>query len=221
MWSPDNESLYFASNRGGEPGIYRKDVAGAGTVELVMRGENSMWPTSISPDGRYLLVTERSAESRDDLSLFSLEGGELTPFRHTEFSEWAGAISPDGRWVAYHSDENGEFEVYVTSFPEPGRLWQVSSAGGFYPQWREDGQELFFSTATGEVISANVRSENDNFVVEGEERLFTFRVPQAGASDLSVTADGQRFLTVPPTAQRADSLLHLLVNWPAALEARR
>src|SRR5437870_9052201 len=29
-------------------------------------------------------------------------------------------------------------------FPGPGGKWQVSTAGGTFPQWRTDGKELFF-----------------------------------------------------------------------------
>ena len=222
VWSPDSASLYFASNRGGEPGVYRKDVVGAGMVELVVSGEGNLWPTSISPDGKHLLVVEMTEGTGSDLSLFALEaGGGLKPFRHTEFLEAAGVFSPDGRWVAYHSNESGEFEVYVTSFPEPGRRWQVSSSSGTYPLWRGDGMEIVFSTMNGVLVAAQVRGEGDNFVVEGEEQLFTFRPPEIGASFFSLSNDGQRFLAVPSTAQQADSLLHLLVNWPTALEYRR
>ena len=81
--------------------------------------------------------------------------------------------------------------------------------------------EIVFSTMNGVLVAAQVRGEGDNFVVEGEEQLFTFRPPEIGASFFSLSNDGQRFLAVPSTAQQADSLLHLLVNWPTALEYRR
>ena len=28
-----------------------------------------------------------------------------------------GQISPDGKWVAYASDESGNWEIYVSTFP--------------------------------------------------------------------------------------------------------
>ena len=31
----------------------------------------------------------------------------------TPFIESAPAFSPDGRWIAYRSNESGEFEIYV------------------------------------------------------------------------------------------------------------
>ena len=51
---------------------------------------------------------------------------------------------PDGHWVAYSSSELGAREVFVESFPSPGRRVQVSAGGGNLPVWRRDGRELFY-----------------------------------------------------------------------------
>jgi serine/threonine protein kinase len=32
-------------------------------------------------------------------------------------NDTSGTLSPDGRWLAYASDESGQFEIYVQSFP--------------------------------------------------------------------------------------------------------
>jgi len=222
VWSPDGRSLYFSSDRGGENGIYRKDLAGAGTVELVFEGKQAMWPSSVSPDGSVLLLSFLGSGTGNDISVFDLDQpSELRPFRHTEFQEASGVFSPDGRWVAYHSNESGEFEVYVTPFPGPGRRWQVSSESGTYPVWRADGSEIVYSRISGELVAAKVRADGETFQVEGEEALFTIQPVESGGAFFSVSSDAQRFLVVPSSAQRADSLLHLLVNWPTAMEARR
>jgi hypothetical protein len=66
------------------------------------------------------------------------------PFLVTGFSESDGAFSPDGHFIAYVSDETGEPEVYVRSFPaSAGGKWRISSGGGYQPRWRRDGKELF------------------------------------------------------------------------------
>jgi serine/threonine protein kinase len=222
VWSPDSRSLYFASNRGGEQGIYRKDIAGAGNVELVLRDERNLWPSSISPDGKWLLLSTPGEGTGQNIFSVELDGAaELKPFRSTEFQEASAVFSPDGRWVAYHSDESGEFEVYVTPFPGPGRRWQVSSASGAYPMWSADGLQVIFTRMNGVLTSARVRARGETFEVEGEDELFTTQPPEVGGPYFSISSDAERILVIPGTAQRADSLLHLLVNWPTALEARR
>ena len=55
-----------------------------------------------------------------------------------------GQISPDGKWVAYESDETGEWEVYISPYPGGGGKLQVSRGGGEEPRWRGDGKEIFY-----------------------------------------------------------------------------
>jgi len=222
VWSPDTSGLYFTSNRGGEQGVYRKDIAGAGNVELILSHDRNLWPSSISPDEKWLLLSVAGEGTGQDISVAALDGAtEIQPFRHTEFQEAGAVFSPDGRWVAYHSDESGEFEIYVTPFPGPGRRWQVSSASGAYPVWSGDGSQVIFSSMNGDLVSARVRAKGETFEVVGEDQLFTMQPPEVGGPYFSISRDAERVLIIPGTAQQADSLLHLLVNWPTALEARR
>jgi serine/threonine protein kinase len=223
IWSPTADTLYFASDRGGGGyDIYLKKLGGAGELEVVFHSERSLRPSSITPDGSHLLLFGPGDGTGRDISVLALDGkAEEQPFRRTEFNEGDGAFSPDGKWVAYYSDESGEWEVYVTPFPGPGRRWQVSTASGAYPVWRADGREIIYTRMNGELVAARVRSEGESFFVEGEEELFTIRPPENGGPHFSISSDGQRFLVVPTATQPADSLLHLVVNWPTALEARR
>ena len=57
-------------------------------------------------------------------------------------------FSPDTRWIAYHADETGRFEVYVTPFPGPGERQPISSGGAVQPMWRRDGRELYYLGST-------------------------------------------------------------------------
>ena len=47
-------------------------------------------------------------------------------------------------WVAYASNESGDWEIYVTTFPTAAGKWQVSQSGGTEPRWRGDGKEIFY-----------------------------------------------------------------------------
>jgi Tol biopolymer transport system component len=223
-WAPDGKTLYFSSNAKGTPAVYRKAVEGAGEVELVHSSEDSLAPSSVSPDGRLLLVNRSSATaaSRSDVMLLPVEpAGAPTPFRATEFAESVGAFSPDGKWVAWASNESGEYEVYVTPFPGPGRRWQVSPRGGVYPAWRRDGRELLWTQMDGMLASAEVSAEGDTFRVGPVKTLFRLTVPTPGGATFSLSPDGKRILVAPQAVQRAGSLLTLVLGWPKALETRR
>ncbi len=202
--------------------MYAKDVDGSGEVELIYVGERDVFPNGITPDGKTLVLLATGGDTATDIWLLPVErDSEPSVFRQTEFSEGVGIVSPDGRWLSYNSNESGEFEVYVTTFPEPGRRWQISTDSGGYAFWRGDGSEIIYTEMDGRLMVAEVSSSGNNFTVGKVEPLFNIQPPSAGGPSYHPTADGQRFLVVPSTIQRADTLLNLMVNWPEVLEARK
>ena len=107
---------------------------------------SGMAPSSWSADGRFIAYTVRGAFPRtSDVWILPLLG-ERKPFPlvQTNYLEGEAVFSPDGRWIAYTTDEGGEPNVFVQSFPEAGEKHQVSTAGGNAPIWRADGQALYY-----------------------------------------------------------------------------
>jgi Tol biopolymer transport system component len=60
----------------------------------------------------------------------------------TNFDERDAQFSPDGEWIAYQSDESGQYEIYVQRFPAAVKE-RISANGGAQVRWRTDGKELF------------------------------------------------------------------------------
>jgi hypothetical protein len=72
----------------------------------------------------------------------------------TQFTEQNGALSPNEQWLAYESNDTGEFEIYVRPFPAvKSGQWKVSTNGGLQPVWRRDGKELFYRDKFGALMS--------------------------------------------------------------------
>jgi Tol biopolymer transport system component len=83
------------------------------------------------------------------------EQAERVPLSTTQSR--SGRVSPDGKWLAYTSSVSGQSEVYVTAFPEAGRVWPVSQAGsGNELRWSKSGSELYFLRRTGELMVVSV-----------------------------------------------------------------
>jgi eukaryotic-like serine/threonine-protein kinase len=221
VWSPDGETVFFSSNRSGKFDVYRKPLSGVGEAELVAEFERNAFPDSVSPDGRYLAVLTEGVDTADILIVDLERGGESSVFRQTEFNEGGAVISPDGRWMAYHSDEGGDFAVFVTTFPKESRKWQVSTAQGVYPEWRDDGREIVYTDYNGMLHAVEVDGSDATFEVGEAEELFAIEPPDQGGSFFSLAADGERILVIPGVTQQANTLLNLVVNWPVATEARR
>ncbi len=66
----------------------------------------------------------------------------------TPADELAPRFSPDGRWIAYRSNESGNAEIYVRPYPA-GNVGKspISSGGGLYALWANNGRELYYETA--------------------------------------------------------------------------
>ena len=95
-----------------------------------------------------------------DLGVIPLSGDRKpVAFLGGPFNEVQARLSPDGQWLAYASDESGRFEVFVRSFPTPGRQLPISGGGGMQPEWRRDGKELFYISAEGKVMVVDVNTE--------------------------------------------------------------
>jgi serine/threonine-protein kinase len=88
-----------------------------------------------------------------------------------EVAEYSPMLSPDGRWLAYVSNEDGRYEVRVTSFPDVRERWRISTAGGSEPAWSHDGRELFYIADDGYLMSATV-APGAEFAVSSQQRLF-------------------------------------------------
>jgi eukaryotic-like serine/threonine-protein kinase len=129
------------------------------------------------------------------------------------------AMSRDTRWVAYNSNESGEWQVYVVPFPPTGERWQVSLGGGVQPMWRADGRELYFLALNGELMAARI-SPGPAFAAGAPERLFT--APLTGATpsveQYAVSADGSRFLFLTNERSGAREAVHVLTNWMSLLK---
>jgi Tol biopolymer transport system component len=222
VWSPDGSRLIWASSRVADFDLYMKEVEGAGTDTELWAGEDVDLPMSVSRDGRFLAYVQGTGGgvSNSDIKILPLqEGAEPYDFAATEFDEWSAQFSPDGRWMAYQSDESGQPEIYVTSFPEPGRKWQVSTDGGTQPRWRGDGRELYYLSPAAKLMVAEVDPSGAGFQIGSISELFdTPRMP-IGVFDYDVTSDGERFL-MNTVGDSAFEPITLVVNWTAELEGR-
>jgi hypothetical protein len=118
--------------------------------------------------------------------------------------------------VAYQSDETGRYEIYVTAFPEPRGKFQISVAGGRYPEWDAEGRELFYVSPENRLMSVGLKMETNSVEPSAPRTLFTMPAVDDGASPYETTADGRRFL-VRAAPGRAGAPLTMFVNWPTVL----
>jgi len=212
--SPDGSTIFFAAERIEGYSLIRKAVGGTGDGDVIFLSETEVYPNSVSPNGKHLVIQQGGIQTNYDILILPLDGeAEAVPFIEGEFNEWSGVVSPDGRWLAYCSDESGRPEVYVTAFPTRGRKWQVSVNGGQAPRWSEDGSEIICHQTDGMLISFAIEARNGGLLIGESEPLFNTMLQPFGPYFWDMTSDGERILTLEPTSNVDEPNLSVVVNW--------
>ena len=209
LWTPDGDRVVFTSLREGPPALFQKSADTPGDAERLMTessGSTVIQATSWSDDGQMLVYWE-AGSTPSNIGLFRLEGDRATELLlDTEFSEAAPAVSPAGDWIAYHSDETGQYEVYVQRFPALGGIQLVSTDGGRLPLWSPDGSELFYRTPRGGLMAVPVLETEPTFRPGVPELLFETQYYLGGSvRTYDLHPDGQRFLMVKDAPLTDDS----------------
>jgi len=220
VWSPDGSRILYNSGNS----IAVKAANGSGDPETLL--PRTAFTAAWSPDGRFIIFMERGVKTRMDLWALPLFG-DRKEYRlsNSPFDEQNPSLSPDGHWLAYSSDETGNYEIYVQSFSAAGKLGAdkkiVSTAGGKLPVWRRDASELFYIAADGQMMASSVKTGGTEFQFDAPKPLFktrTMGLESAIFREFDVSPDGQRFLigsligdskAAPPTA---------ITNWTALLK---
>ncbi|NOT27648.1 MAG: hypothetical protein HOP16_16295 [Acidobacteria bacterium] len=218
VWSPDSKRIVFQSSRAQQPIAMRQTSSdGAGADELLLEGPRNftMTPSGWSSDGQFIAYTTRGS----NVWILPLLGDKKPfAFAETPFIEASAVFSPDGPWIAYTSNEGGQIDVYVQSFPGPGAKAQVSRNGGTHPVWRADGRELFYLAADGTMMAVPVGAGR-SFEAGPPRALFSSNAWRLTANQVyAVTTDGQRFLvTTTPQTSSGAAPLTVVLNWTATI----
>jgi eukaryotic-like serine/threonine-protein kinase len=199
--------------------IRRRRADRAGAEETLVSAPTTIYPWDWTHDGRSLVYGDQAG----DLFLLPL-AGDRTPvtFLSAPGQQAYAQFSPDGSLLAYASDEQGSFDVFVGTVPPSGALWQISTGGGTMPRWRRDGRELYYRASDGSLMVVALGDGGPGAAaIDGRAapRPLFAGIPSAGNTNAFMYApadDGQRFL-VSSTRSAAQPPITVVVNWQTAL----
>lgn len=110
-------------------------------AELIMDG-------GVSSTGQRAVV-----EARGDIWTLPAEQGPPRNLTDTDgVAERAPAWSPSGKWVSYFSDENGEYNLYITQSDGKGETIRLTDIDGSYfsaPMWSPDSKKIMYQDQRG------------------------------------------------------------------------
>jgi len=208
VWLPGEKKLTMFRM----PDLYTIDASGGGEPELLYKSQLAKELQDITPDGRWGLVWQLE-NGIPTLSLLDLESREMVPWQEGAND---GRISPDGQWAAYASAESGVNEIYVERFPDHGERFQVSNGAAGSPVWHREGKEIYYMSASGDLMAVPVDMNAASDPVGQPIKLFR---PRLAGNSFDIGPDNKRFLIT----QRVDleiSSVVLVQNWVALPEQR-
>ena len=221
VWTPDGKRIIYQRGAAqNQSQIVSQLADGSGGDEVLSTNDAAQWPSTLSSDGKVLTFQQNDPETGMDLYILPLDG-DRQPYSwlKTKFNEWGSAISRDGKWIAYTSDESGQYEVYVRPFSGSGGKRQISVAGGEEVTWSPDGHSLFYREGQ-RWMSVAVKTQPD-FSAETPKAMFEGPYLNVPGVSYDVAPDGQRFMMLeesvkqPPTTR-----LNVVLNWFEELTQR-
>ena len=233
-WSPKGNQIIFSS---GQPGggshrdLYMVRADGSEAPVLFLESpEFRSYVTDWSSDGNTILVwrQELSGSATNKADIWYLKrkedsGWEEALFLESQYADQLAKLSPDGRFIAYGSNQSGEREIYIRSFPEGTGLRRVSANGGTQVRWRKDGKEMFY--VEGDSLMAVPVATTPTLTIGAAEKLFSDDSLVFRASihwlNYDVTPDGQKFILREAEAGTDDVKLRVVQNWFAEFQDRQ
>ena len=135
---------------------------------------------SLQGAGGELVYFARRETSEGSQPVFEIAALNLATWEERRFSAGGSSTypqaSPDGRWIAFQSDRDGDFEIYVAN-RHGGQLRQLTHNAVWdrLPAWSPDGQWIVYSSDT-----------------RGDQTFDLYRIRPTGEERQPLFSDGWR-----------------------------
>ena len=112
VFTADGKTIYFVSDRGGSPQIYKVAVSGGNPERVTFSGTYNISP-ALSPDGSWLAYISR-VSGAFKLHVMDLSAGAVTPITDSVADE-RPSFSPNSRMLIYATQQQGKEALMTTT----------------------------------------------------------------------------------------------------------
>lgn len=128
-WSKDGRWLYFTSDRGGSPQVYRVEAVPNGRAQRVSIDGTYNADARVSPDGNRLAIVHRNQnQDQDRIALLDPANGEIFVLSRGSLDE-SPSFAPNGALIIYATRDRGQGVLATVS--TDGQIHQrIASPGG-------------------------------------------------------------------------------------------
>jgi len=198
-WSPDGTEVAWVRYEGDSTGVWVRDAFDDSPPRRIADGSaNPSDPQWVSDAALVHSFEGPGGSSAEDLGVLDPTGAaDPSIYFGSQFDMNEPRVSPDGRFLAYWSDDLGEDEIFVRSFPDPGQPVRVSVGGGGVPRWAPDGRGIYYWRRDGPsqaLMLAHVRTE-PSFAVDSTTTVLQEN-PRRYRNTFDVHPDGDRLLLI-------------------------
>jgi serine/threonine-protein kinase len=237
VWTRDGKSIVYGSDREKPYGIFLQAADGSGLPQRLTSAEEGVqhYPESWSPDGRVLsfgAVKQPFGQSSWGLWTLAIDEAEKKPKLFYDLptsNEFGSVFSPDGKWIAYASNAENQFGIYVQPYPPTGVKYQISRSGGAWPVWSPNGSELIYrlnvGNATPKMNAVTITTKPVPAFTSEKELSMQGFVPVANYREYDILPNGKEFVMVFPVGQQASAppqqpSIHIVLNFAEELKTR-
>jgi Tol biopolymer transport system component/tRNA A-37 threonylcarbamoyl transferase component Bud32 len=205
-WSPDGKRVAFSTARGGTRvgwKIWSAPIDGSDPGALAVEGPGLTGGSAVSwtRDGKWIVTDGPPEDGKgaggEDIFAIPTSGSPRTmrPVVASRFNEQTGEVSPDGKWIAYVSNETGQYQIYVQPFLAPGGRTLISAGRVTEPVWVSSSELAYMNNDTDSLTLARLELGATPRV--SRTPLFDVRnyvLGNQGYRNFDVSRDGKSFI---------------------------
>ena len=215
VWTPDGASITYSHPAGTKgSGIYTRSADGRDDPRPDVLLANFHWLVGWTPEGTlaYGMMENTGADGVSRGSIVALQKDESHPVVGPG-QTWGGRLSANGRWLAYYLSDSGDFEIYVSPFPNTGTRWLI--AEGTDPSWSPDGAEIYYRSGT-RLMAARIDTASGVRVLS--QRLVVEPFTPPVYDDYDIHPDGKTLALVRPVGDARGREITIVLNWVTELQ---